>query len=277
MIIGDSPVLAIESSISKAYERLSFRALGYFVIYVGGLCYGRRSADSTLLACSFDEVGRRLAMRGRHTMPFAGDADARSIAGAFRDAVYGDEPLESHLGLPSPKFREMTYSNRVVWAPDGDEAFDDGSYVLQFESTILSVLSPLNPLGTADMIPQLSEMHAFPEVSSTTFYSGGMMPSRRSGLRFPRMKTHDRLLVFAKLRLDEQSTRVAAAGKRTSAARPRLCPLTVRRSLRVLTEPILEGIAVQNDALARVAQISLTPELVHIVRDDLARGSYILR
>ncbi|HEV3416160.1 MAG TPA: hypothetical protein VG056_05085, partial [Pirellulales bacterium] len=24
-------------------------------------------------------------------------------------------------------------SNRIVWAPDGDEAFDDGSYVLQFD------------------------------------------------------------------------------------------------------------------------------------------------
>lgn len=72
-------------------------------------------------------------MRGRHTMPCAAEADAGSVAGAFRDAVYGDEPIESHFGIPSPQFREMTYLNRIAWAPDGDEAFDDGSYVLQFD------------------------------------------------------------------------------------------------------------------------------------------------
>jgi hypothetical protein len=32
------------------------------------------------------------------------------------------------------QFRAAIYSNHLVWAPDGDEAFDDGSYVLQIES-----------------------------------------------------------------------------------------------------------------------------------------------
>ena len=27
----------------------------------------------------------------------------------------------------------MISSKRIIWAPDGDEAFDDGSYVLQFD------------------------------------------------------------------------------------------------------------------------------------------------
>jgi hypothetical protein len=31
------------------------------------------------------------------------------------------------------RFTEITNANRLVWAPDGDEAFDDGSYVLQFD------------------------------------------------------------------------------------------------------------------------------------------------
>jgi len=133
MIIGDPSNFAIESSITEAYERLSLRALGFFVIHVGGFSYGKRSADSTMLACSFDEVGGRIAMRGSHTMPFAAEAGAEHIAGAFRNAMYGEEPQDSYFGIPLLQFREMIHSKRIVWAPDGDEAFDDGSYVLHFD------------------------------------------------------------------------------------------------------------------------------------------------
>jgi len=80
LIDGKPSVLGIESSITRAYQRLSFRALGFFVIYVCGRCYGRRSSDSTMLACSYDEVERRIAMRGTHTVPFANESDAGKIA-----------------------------------------------------------------------------------------------------------------------------------------------------------------------------------------------------
>lgn len=133
MIVGDPSILAIESSIPQAYERLSLRAQGFFVIYVGGICYGRRSKDSTLLACSFDGGRSGIAMRGRHTVPFGAERDAGRIADVFRNAIYGKEPRESHFGIPLPQFREMIYSKQVIWAPDGDTAFDDGSYVLQFD------------------------------------------------------------------------------------------------------------------------------------------------
>ncbi len=133
MIVGEPSVFAIESSITEAYERLSFRALGFFVIYAGGLCYGRRSADSTMLACSFDEVGNRIAMRGDHIALFATEPNAERIAEAFRNAIYGEEQRESYFDIPLPQFGKMIYSKRIVWAPDGDEAFDDGSYVLQFD------------------------------------------------------------------------------------------------------------------------------------------------
>lgn len=61
MIIGNPSIFAIESTITRAYERQSLRALGFFVIHVRGHCYGVRSPDSTFLACSYDEVLRRLA------------------------------------------------------------------------------------------------------------------------------------------------------------------------------------------------------------------------
>jgi hypothetical protein len=133
LIIGNTSVLAIESTITRAYERLSFRALGFFVIYVGGRCYGRRSPDSTMLACSYDEAKRRIAGRGCHIAPFANEPDAGSIADAFRNAIYAEEQEEAYFGIPLSDFGDMIHSKRIVWAADGDEAFDDGSYVLQFD------------------------------------------------------------------------------------------------------------------------------------------------
>lgn len=134
MIIGEPSIFAIESRITKAYERLSLRALGFFSIYVKGFTYGRRSPDSTMLGRSFDEVAVRIADRGTHTVPFANEADAGEIASAFRNAIYGEEPQKSYFGIPVQQFKELIYSRKIVWAPDGDEAFDDGSYVLQFDA-----------------------------------------------------------------------------------------------------------------------------------------------
>jgi len=135
MIVGDPTVFAIESGIKEAYEQLSFRALGFFLIHVSGRSYGRRAPDSSLLACSFDEVARRIAERGGHTAPFAAEPDAGKIADAFLNAVFADQQEESYFGIPLPEFCELfcTASKDCNWAPDGDAAFDDGSYVLQFD------------------------------------------------------------------------------------------------------------------------------------------------
>src|SRR5436309_2282097 len=52
MIKGTPFTFAIESHIDQAYENVGLRALGYFVIHIGGLCYGVRELNATLLACS---------------------------------------------------------------------------------------------------------------------------------------------------------------------------------------------------------------------------------
>jgi hypothetical protein len=137
MIVGNPGVFAIESAITNAYERLSFRALGFFVIHVGGRRYGVHKPDATMLACSFDAVERRLSRRGMHTAPFAAEPDAGRIADAFRDACYaGICPQEGYFGMCEAEFCKLfdwDSSRELLWAPDGDEAFDDGSYVLQFD------------------------------------------------------------------------------------------------------------------------------------------------
>lgn len=135
MIVGNPSTFAIESGITFAYERLSFRALGFFVIHVGGLRYGVYKPDASMLACSFDEVERRIADRGRHAAPFASERDAGSIADAFRNAIYAEEQKESFFDIPLSEFRKFFYKKScdIMWAPDGDAAFDDSSFVLQFD------------------------------------------------------------------------------------------------------------------------------------------------
>ena len=61
MIIGDPKVFAIESCISIAYEELGARALGFFVIHIGGRCYGVREPDATWLACTSAGVAATFA------------------------------------------------------------------------------------------------------------------------------------------------------------------------------------------------------------------------
>ncbi|MBS0262238.1 MAG: hypothetical protein JSS02_09835 [Planctomycetes bacterium] len=132
MIVGNPHLFAIESKITQAYERLSYRALGCFVIHICGNRYGVYKDRATMLACSFDEVGRRLADRNSHTAAFA-CFDAGEVADAYLSAVFSDEPQAVYFGVSFPEFEKAINSKRIVWAPDGDSAFDDGSYILQFD------------------------------------------------------------------------------------------------------------------------------------------------
>jgi Immunity protein 42 len=135
MIVGNSSVFAVESGITRAYESLSLRALGFFVIHMGGRSYGVCKPDATMLARSFDVVQTRIASRGKHTAPFATELDAGKIADAFQNAIFADDAKDSFFGIPLSEFQRFFHTtvNDLVWAPDGDQAFDDGSYVLQFD------------------------------------------------------------------------------------------------------------------------------------------------
>jgi hypothetical protein len=133
MIKGEASIFAIESEITRAFESVSWRGLGFFVIHVAGRSYGIKAPGQSMLACSIDEVQMRIARRGLHQAPFS-DRAAIDIADAFTRAVYLDiEDNETFFGMSATRFTKALYSVSIVWAPDGDEAFDDGSYVLQFD------------------------------------------------------------------------------------------------------------------------------------------------
>lgn len=134
MLIGDPNEFAIEFEIFRAFESKSLLGLGYFVIYLGGVMYGVRKHDATALAVSFDEVGRRLEARGTHSVSYA-NADAHEIADAVRVAIYCEPERadESFFGRSRDQFDRELGASRIQWAPDGDEAFDDGSHILQLD------------------------------------------------------------------------------------------------------------------------------------------------
>lgn len=139
MIVGDKERFAIESGVSQFYSRLSFRALGFFVVYIGSFQYGVQKSDATMLACSFESVGDRIRSRGQHIAPFGATATADQIAQAFRAAFYSSNEKRNFVnsGIDSlvsyDSFREFVLSKSLQFAPDGDAAFDDGSYILHFD------------------------------------------------------------------------------------------------------------------------------------------------
>lgn len=87
-----------------------------------------------MLACSLEMTARRLKNRGRHITPFA-NATAAEIATEYRHAIYSPEATNENIyfDLPRREFINVIKSRQLQWAPDGDEAFDDGSYILQFD------------------------------------------------------------------------------------------------------------------------------------------------
>jgi hypothetical protein len=134
MIVGDPNRFALESEITHAYEQLSQRALGFFAIHVGGRCYGIRAWDATMLATVIDGVSRRVAMRGRHAAPSLCNANSGALATGFSRAIYIDhEPDELFFGMRDVDFQTLLNSANLEWTADGDEGFDDGSCVLQFD------------------------------------------------------------------------------------------------------------------------------------------------
>jgi hypothetical protein len=133
VILGNKARFAIEFYIDEAYEQPSLKGLGYFVIHLNGIAYGVCEADATMLACSVDGVVSRLHRRGEHIASFASEAAGR-IGFAVRNAIYASESkAENYFGISHTEFSNLLYDKELMWAPDGDAAFDDGSYVLQFD------------------------------------------------------------------------------------------------------------------------------------------------
>ncbi len=69
--------------------------------------------------------------------------------------MYGDDRQhEVFFGLSATEVRNALASNEIVWAPDGDAAFDDGGHVLQFDQGDMVRLIAFKNVGGIDEIAQ---------------------------------------------------------------------------------------------------------------------------
>ena len=133
MIIGNPTTFAIESVITQAYSRLSFRALGFFVLHIGGRRYGVHAPDATLLALALDEIEHCISRRGTHLAPFSTDSDGSKIFDRILGAIHSPvDNWKSYLGMSRSELNDIVCQRRLRWH-DPDEAFDDGTTVLQFD------------------------------------------------------------------------------------------------------------------------------------------------
>lgn len=132
MIYGDPRVFAVESEVLKYYRDKSPKCLGFFLIHIDGLEYGIRELDATMLGNSYCEVARRLAQRGAHLDVFP-NRSAMELALAINHFLYEREEASTYCGVDEDRFHHWIHNKEIVWAPDGDEGFDDGSHVLQFD------------------------------------------------------------------------------------------------------------------------------------------------
>ncbi len=133
MLVGSTEEFALESHIERAYERRSLLALGFLRVHVAGVPYGSGAADATMLACAADSVAGRLATQGTHQSALAGEADARALIEAAYASVHGDDVEWRYLGWGQRELEQHLVKSGVMWAPGGDEEFDDGSVILQFD------------------------------------------------------------------------------------------------------------------------------------------------
>lgn len=104
------------------------------MIHIQGICYGVKEENATALGCSYYNIEERIKMRGYHFAPFVNVDSAKLIAESYRAVAYNPDNYQKvFFGLTEEQFSQYFIKNKIVWAPDGDEAFDDGSYILQFD------------------------------------------------------------------------------------------------------------------------------------------------
>ncbi len=61
-------------------------------------------------------------------------APAADVADALVWAIHAPEEPGTHLGASQSALDGILHRHHLIWAPDGDAAFDDGDHVVQFDA-----------------------------------------------------------------------------------------------------------------------------------------------
>lgn len=168
MIIGDASIFAIDSSVTAVYSVSDMKVLGSFCFHVAGKSYGVQHPQATMLACSVDAIQARIARRGAHLSSFS-SRSAAHVARLYLAGLYGVHyDTEEGLRTEAQSFAQESQLAQWVMAPDGDEAFDDGSHVLQFDlRNKVRLIAFRNEDGLDAMLDSISEV----EMEEERFYS----------------------------------------------------------------------------------------------------------
>jgi hypothetical protein len=125
VIVGDPAIFAIESGISRP---VGTTGLGFFLVHLAGRQYGVREDHATMLGSSFDEVVVRLQRRGMHRCSEVASLSAEDVGQRYWRGTYSADAVPAETDLS-----DKLHLANVVWAPDGDEAFNDTSHILQLD------------------------------------------------------------------------------------------------------------------------------------------------
>jgi hypothetical protein len=167
-VLGNPQEFAVEWGLSEAFSKPGKWAIGYFTIHIRGHCLGVKAADATLLACSYDAIQQRLEERGSHQAPFSSRAAAEIVSAVKVVCYLGARPGDRFLHLSEEEFRSFLFQKHIIWAPDGDQAFDDGSHVLQFDIDDQVRLIAFTNMDTlAETVSTISEV----TLDADTYYS----------------------------------------------------------------------------------------------------------
>lgn len=134
ILVGSCEYFAIESYADEFIASESQMAVGYFVIYADGKRYGVHNSRACVLGNSYDEVISRIKREGTHKFISSSQTDAIDLAIHVVNFIYDRGFQESAIQSEwKHELDEALYTNSLVWAPDGDAAFDDGSHVIQID------------------------------------------------------------------------------------------------------------------------------------------------
>jgi len=124
ILIGDKRRFAIETGFAPQSGRKIATVYGLFRIWIDGLGYGIDQEDATCLANSYEWLKYRLDNRGTFVGVDWSNKSVQEILGSARYEIYG------RIGATAESCEPF---RRLMMAPDGDEAFDDGSTIIQFD------------------------------------------------------------------------------------------------------------------------------------------------
>jgi hypothetical protein len=167
-IFGNPDQFAFEFGIFQAFNSASIPANGHAIIHVNGMSYGRDDPEASSLGYIYGDVEYRLSCPGGRVIRQWDGASAEQIARSYVAAFHTSEGENTELHLSRDEFIALVNKQRLGWASSGEEAWDDGSVVLQFDVGTRVRLVAFK----TDYVDSKTTYHTFTEryVESAEFY-----------------------------------------------------------------------------------------------------------